>query len=190
MLRITPVFAKIGFRKFSQPQFGDFFLPRKILLFQNSLDPNVDRKCAQAFISKQHYTVGYLCSHAGQCAQFLFKIGIGQIRPCLKIRFAPADESRSREQIFGAIAECAFAQIILRRPRDSLRWRKRVNHMISDLSFVTEASPKRQRNLTNMSDLFHRRTDERGQTFPFRLPNDSQTATKFSRCIHGRVVRE
>jgi hypothetical protein len=66
LLRVTAVFAKIGFRKFAQLQFGDFFLSREILLFQNSLDPDVDRKCAEAFIGKQHYTVSYLCSHAGQ----------------------------------------------------------------------------------------------------------------------------
>ena len=76
LLRVTAVFAKIGFGKFAQLQFGDFFLSREILLFQNSLDPDVDRKCAEALIGKQHYTVSYLCSHAGQRAQLFSKIGI------------------------------------------------------------------------------------------------------------------
>ena len=74
LLRVTAVFAKICFRKFAQPWFRDF-LPRKILLFQNSLNPDIDRKCAQALIGKQHYAVGYLRSHAGQRTQLFSKIG-------------------------------------------------------------------------------------------------------------------
>jgi hypothetical protein len=41
-----------------------------------------------------------------------------------------------------------------------------------------------------MGDLFHRRANERRQAFPFRLPNDAQPATKISRRIHGRIIRE
>jgi hypothetical protein len=81
LLRVTAVRTKIGFRKFAQLEVADFFLSRKILLFQNSLNPDVDRKCAEAFIGKQHYTVCYLCSHAGQGAQLFAKIGIRQSRP-------------------------------------------------------------------------------------------------------------
>src|SRR6266850_228844 len=39
-----------------------------------------------------------------------------------------------------------------------------------------------------MRHLFHRRTDERSQTLPFRLANDSQAATKIARFIHDRIV--
>ena len=78
LLRVTAVFAKICFRKFAQPRFRDFFLPRKILLSQNSLDPDVDRKCAQALVGKQHHAIGHLRSHAGQRAQLFSKIGIRQ----------------------------------------------------------------------------------------------------------------
>ena len=84
LLRVTAVFAKICFRKFAQPQFRDFFLPRKILLLQNPLDPDVDWECAQALIGKQHYAVSNLRSHAGQRAQFFPEIGIGQSRPCFQ----------------------------------------------------------------------------------------------------------
>src|SRR5437762_11881103 len=62
--------------------------------------------------------------------------------------------------------------------------------MITDFSSLTKASTERERNLTNVRHLFHRRTDERGQTFPFRLTNDSQATTKFSRCVHDRIPRE
>ena len=83
------------------------------------------------------------------------------------------DESRGREQIFCAIAQCAFAQIILSSSGNSPSQRKSVNDMITDSSSVTKALTQRQRNLTNMCHLFHRRTNERSQAFPFRLANDS-----------------
>ena len=50
--------------------------------------------------------------------------------------------------------------------------------MITDSSSVTKASTERERNLPDMRHLFHRRTDERGETFPSRLANDAQSATK------------
>ena len=34
-----------------------------------------------------------------------------------------------------------------------------------------------------MRDLLHRRRDKRGQTFPFRLANDAQAATKLAEFI-------
>ena len=56
--------------------------------------------------------------------------------------------------------------------------------MVIDLARFTKAFAERQRNLADMRHLFHRRTDERGQTFPFRLPNDPQSATKIARRVH------
>jgi hypothetical protein len=44
LLRVTAVPAKIRFRKLAQLQFGDFSVPPKILSFQNSSYPHVDRK--------------------------------------------------------------------------------------------------------------------------------------------------
>ena len=41
-----------------------------------------------------------------------------------------------------------------------------------------------------MRHLFHGRTDEGGQTFPFRLPNDPQAATKIARSVHHRIIWE
>jgi len=44
--------------------------------------------------------------------------------------------------------------------------------------------------LANVRDLFHRRTNERRQTFPFRLTDDSQSAAKFLRRAHDRIIRQ
>src|SRR6202035_2384240 len=39
-----------------------------------------------------------------------------------------------------------------------------------------------------MLDLFHRRADKGGETFPARLPNNSQAATVSARRLHQRIV--
>ena len=41
-----------------------------------------------------------------------------------------------------------------------------------------------------MRNLFHRRTNERRQTFPFRLANDAQAAAKIARFIHYQIARK
>src|SRR6185295_14507563 len=38
-----------------------------------------------------------------------------------------------------------------------------------------------------MGHLLHRRTDERSQTFPLRLPDDPETATELPCCAHHRI---
>jgi hypothetical protein len=52
LLRVTSMFAKIGFAKFAQPLRRHFLRPRKIFLPQNALDPDVDGKRAQTFVGK------------------------------------------------------------------------------------------------------------------------------------------
>src|SRR6266513_1995203 len=55
---------------------------------------------------------------------------------------------------------------------------------------VTESLAQVLRDLPDMRHLFHRRTNERGQTFPFWLTNDSQAAAKFCSCAHHRIARK
>ena len=69
-----------------------------------------------------------------------------------------------------------------------LRVRKRVNHVIANLSPLAKTGPERRRDLANVRHLFHGRTDKCGETFPFRLANDSQAAAKIARSIHQRIV--
>jgi hypothetical protein len=52
LLRVTTVFAKIGFRKFAQPLNRRLPFPRKIFLSQNALDPDIDRESPQTFVGK------------------------------------------------------------------------------------------------------------------------------------------
>src|SRR5205823_13943540 len=66
----------------------------------------------------------------------------------------------------------------------------RATALRESLACNAELFTQRFRNLPEMRDLFHRRTDERGQAFPFRLTNDPQPATKISRRDHDRIVRE
>src|SRR6266480_7050122 len=53
-----------------------------------------------------------------------------------------------------------------------------------------EPFTQRFRNLPDMRDLFHRRTDERREAFPFWLTNNAQPATKITGCDHDPIVRE
>src|ERR1041384_1699463 len=59
-----------------------------------------------------------------------------------------------------------------------------------DFARLTKSFAQLLRNLANVRDLFHRRANKSRQTFPFRLTNDSQPATKFFRRSHRRIVRE
>src|SRR5207247_11216342 len=121
-------------------------------------------------------------------AQIFSKIGIRKPRPFLEIKFAGAGSLRCRAQILGAITELAFAQFCLESARNTLRVRKRVNHVIVNLSPLAETGPERRRDLANMRHLFHGRTDKCGETFPLRLANDPQAAAKIASRIHQRII--
>ena len=78
LLRVTAVFAKICFRKFAQPEFGDFFLPRKILLSKTLSIQTSNWKCAQSFVGKEHYAVGNLRSDSRATRTVSLRSAIGQ----------------------------------------------------------------------------------------------------------------
>src|SRR5262249_28226628 len=81
---------------------------RKIMLLQRALDPDIDWKCPQPLISKEHHAICNLRPHAWQRAQLFSELGIRQRPPRLEIRFATADQPRSRAQVFSAVPELAF----------------------------------------------------------------------------------
>ena len=58
---------------------------------------------------------------------------------------------------------------------------------IDNFPLLTKSFSERQRNLANMRHLFHRRANECGETFPFRLPDDPQSPTKIARSIHHGI---
>ena len=62
--------------------------------------------------------------------------------------------------------------------------------MTADFFPFPKSLTQRSRNLPDMRNLFHRRTNECRQAFPFRLTNDSEAATKIARCVHERVGRK
>ncbi len=188
LLRVSAVFAKIGFREFAQLLRRHFLSTRQIMLSQNSLDPDVDRECAEPLVCKEHHAICNLRSHTGQLAQIFSKIAIRKPRPSLEIKFTGADSLRCRAQIFGAITELAFAQFCLESAPNTLRVRKRVNHVIVNLSPLAETGPERRRDLANVRHLFHGRTDKCGETFPLRLANDPQAAAKIASRIHQRII--
>src|SRR5215471_11843172 len=109
LLRVSPVFAKVRFGKFTQ-LLGRYFLSmRQVTLPQNPLDPDVDWERAEPLVRKKHHAICDLLAYAGQSTQFLSKIRIRKPGPCLEITFAGTDELRSGAQVFGAITELTFA---------------------------------------------------------------------------------
>src|SRR5438876_5114713 len=138
LLRVSAVFAKIAFGEFPQLLRRHFLSTRQIMLSQNPLDPDVDRECAEPLVCKEHHAICNLRSHTGQLAQIFSKIAIRKPRPSLEIKFTGADSLGCRAQIFGAITELAFAQFCLESAPNTLRVRKRVNHVIVNLSPLAE----------------------------------------------------
>ena len=108
LLRISAVFSEVRFRELPQPLRGHFLSTRKIMLLQHALDPDIDWKCPQPLISKEHHAICNLRPHAWQRAQLFSELGIRQRRPRLEIRFATADQPRSRAQVFSAVPELAL----------------------------------------------------------------------------------
>src|SRR5215469_4056720 len=109
LLRVTAVLAKMRLRKFAQLPGRDFLSARQITLSQNPLDPDVDWKCAEPLVCKEHHAICDLRSYARQSAQCISQPNVRKCRPCIKITLPGTYELRSRAQVFGAITELAFA---------------------------------------------------------------------------------
>src|SRR5215475_2520122 len=58
LLRVSAVFAEISVGELAQPVQGHSLSPRKIMLSQHTLDPDIDRECSQPLIGKKHYAIG------------------------------------------------------------------------------------------------------------------------------------
>ena len=89
------------------------------MLLQHALDPDIDRERAQPFVGEEHHAIRDLRADAGQLAERARKRFIGELAPLLEIGLATRDQPRRREQIFRAITERAFPQILLGQLRDS-----------------------------------------------------------------------
>src|SRR5438046_8165994 len=76
LLRVAAMFTKIVLRKCAELPRRDPFVSGEILLSQNTLDPDIDRKGAQTFIGKEHHTIGDLRADTRKVAKVCAKIGI------------------------------------------------------------------------------------------------------------------
>src|SRR6266487_4957650 len=76
LLCVAAMFTKIVLRKCAELPCRDPFVSREILLSQNTLDPDIDRKGAQTFIGKEHHTIGDLRADTRKVAEVCAKIGI------------------------------------------------------------------------------------------------------------------
>ncbi len=65
-----------------------------------------------------------------------------------------------------------------------------MHNVLVDPPYPAETFSQCARDLPNMRDLLHRRANERRQTFPLWLSDNPEPATKISRRIHGRIIRQ
>src|SRR6266576_1714585 len=77
LLRVPAVFAEIGFGELAKPLHAHLPSPRKIMLPQHALDPDIDRECSQPLIRKKHHAICNLRPHAWQRAQLFSELGVG-----------------------------------------------------------------------------------------------------------------
>src|SRR5262245_49659157 len=188
LLGVTSMVSEVFLCERAKPGGVQSSRSRKILFPQDSLDPDIDRECAQALVGKEHHAISNLCAHARQLAQSRAKIDIRKRGELFKIDIAACDQSRGCEQIFSAITKRALPKLLFRRRGDSLRRWERVHKRADNLAWLPKPFPQLLRNLPNVRDLFHRRTNKHGQTFPLRLTDNSQTSAKLSRGIHRRII--
>src|SRR6202011_3269351 len=190
LLRVASVVAEIFGRKRAEPRRCRFSFPGEILFSQDTLDPNVDRECAEALIGKKHNAVGDLRSDTLECTEVRLQFCIFQLRPLFESNILGSNYSRRVEKILCPIAEGALPQFLFRLSGERGGSGKSGQDPVFDLARLTELFAQCMRNLADMRDLFHRRAKKRRQTFPLRLSNDPQAATKIRRGVHYGIVRE
>ena len=69
LLGIPPMLSEIGLAKSAELRRRHFSFSGKVFLFQDALDPDVDRKRPEPLVSKEHHTISNLRAHAGQLAE-------------------------------------------------------------------------------------------------------------------------
>src|SRR6266550_7744761 len=68
LLRVSAVFAEIGFGELAKPLRAHLPSTRKIMLPQHAFDPDIDRECSQPLMRKKHHAICNLRPHAWQSA--------------------------------------------------------------------------------------------------------------------------
>src|SRR5256714_14613362 len=91
LLGVTAMVAEVSLCERSQPRRVQSSRPGKVLFPQHPLDPDIDRKGAQALVSKEHHAISNLRAYAWQRTQPRTKIDIRQSGPRFEIGFVGCD---------------------------------------------------------------------------------------------------
>ena len=154
LLSVPAMLTKVSFGKFAQALRRHFLSRREILLCQHALDPNIDRKCPQPLVRKQHDAVRDFWPHARQRAELSSKLQIRKRRPHLEIRFAGADPPRRRAQVLCAVTARTFPQHRLLSFSNPPRRPHGVNDVIPRPPWFAHPFPKPHRNPATLRPLF------------------------------------
>ena len=133
LLRVAAVIAEIRLAKRAELLRRHLAFPGKIFLFQDALDPDIDRKRAQPLVGEEHHAISDFRADAGQLAESGPQGFVGKYAPLLEISLAGRDQTRGREKVFRPVTEGAFSQILLGQLRDlSQASGKRMDFAIED----------------------------------------------------------
>ena len=92
---------------------SNFSFSVEVMLMENALDPDIDGEGAEALEGKEEDAVGDLFSDAGEAAELAAGFIIGEGAQGFEIEFAGGDHAGGFEEIAGAVAEGAGAEVWL-----------------------------------------------------------------------------
>jgi hypothetical protein len=123
-------------------------------------------------------------------AQLFAEFAVRQRTPRIQGCLSQGDAFRRCQQILGPITQAAFSQLVLTRFCETISRRKRKYLVAANFLLLAKSFTQRSRNLPDMRDLLHRRTNKGGETLPFWLTDNSETAAEIARRVHDWVARE
>ncbi len=163
--------TEVGAGKLSQLAGGDAFFAGEVDAAEGALDPHVDGKGVVESAGEEQGAVGDFLADPGQFDQFFQRAVVVHRAQGVEVELAAIDQAGGGEQVFGAEAEFAIPELLVRGAGDDGDGRER---MVLGVNRLAEPLGKQTDDLADLDDLFRRTGDERGETFPRFLADDAQ----------------
>jgi hypothetical protein len=164
--------AEMGAGELSQLAGGDALFAGEIDPAEGAFDPHVDGERVVESAGEQQRAVGDLLADAGEFDQFFQRVVVVHRAQGVEVELPAIDQARGGEEVFGAEAEFAVPELLVRGAGDGGNGREGVMVGVDRLA---EPLGEEIDDLANLDDLFRRTGDERGETFPGFLTDDAQT---------------
>ena len=163
--------AEVGAGELSQLAGGDASFAGEVDAAEGALDPHVDGEGVVESAGEEQGAVGDFLADPGQFDQFFQRAVVVHRAQGVEVELAAIDQSGGSEEVFGAEAEFAIPELLVRGAGDGGDGRERV---VLGVNRLAEPLRKQTDDLADLDDLFRRTGDERGETFPGFLADDAQ----------------